>query len=130
MATAEPVSARWIFTGETGLDVLKVDKRNFLSGAHERARLPPCALDARTGNGGRQRADLSRVQGDRATQVAAVTHAGCCRTHTLPHVPSLWQPKLTLNGMTNITFIKSLFNELHGRLQFDPFRRPLRLGST
>src|SRR5215472_3322007 len=39
---------------------------------------------------------LSRVQGDRAAQVAAVTHAGCCRTHTLPHVRSLLRAKLKL----------------------------------
>src|SRR5215469_6292244 len=48
------------------------------------------------GTAGGSARTLSRVHGDRAARIAAVTHAGCCRTHTLPHVHSLLQPKLKL----------------------------------
>jgi hypothetical protein len=43
MATAVPVSARWILTDVPELGVRKGDKMSLLSGAHQRARLPPCA---------------------------------------------------------------------------------------
>ena len=66
MATAGPVTVRWNLTDLMELDVLKGDKRNLLSGATEALGFHPVARTAL--NAGRQRADLSQVQGEVATR--------------------------------------------------------------
>ena len=65
-AIAGPVTARWNLTDLTELGVLKLDKRNLLSGAWRRSASTQFSRTAR--NSGLQRADVSQVQGDGPAQ--------------------------------------------------------------